>query len=94
MNKVERFREIVNDAADLYAKKNADYGDSFGETWNKLGPVSGITRMWDKMNRITSLIRGNENHFESLEDNLKDLICYSTMALIEVENAKEQNNEK
>lgn len=92
MDKVKRFKEIVNEAADLYAKKNADYGDSFGDTWRRLGPVSGLTRMYDKLNRASSLIKGSENHFESLEDTLKDLLCYSTMALMELEidRSKEQ----
>lgn len=83
-NKVEMFREIVDDMANLYAKKNENYGDSFGETYQKLGPISGITRLYDKLNRATSLVKGGDNHFESLEDTFLDMACYSIMNLIEL----------
>ena len=36
------------------------------------------------MHRATSLVKGDENHFESLEDTFKDLACYSIMNLIEM----------
>jgi hypothetical protein len=30
MNRVEEFKKIVNDMAELYAKKNANYGNKTG----------------------------------------------------------------
>ena len=33
-------------------KKNRDYGDSFGNTFRELGPITGLTRLLDKVNRI------------------------------------------
>ena len=86
--KVIRFREIVNDMADLYEKKNKNYGNSFGELFENLGPTSGLVPLWNKLHRATSLIKGNKNNFESLEDTFKDLACYAIMNLIEMEAQK------
>lgn len=45
-NNVQEFKDIANDLGELYEKKNAAYGNSFGETYQKLGigPVSKIRR--------------------------------------------------
>ncbi len=84
MNRVEEFKKIVNDMAELYAKKNSNYGNSFGETFEKLGPISGVTRLYDKMNRAIALVKGDENNFESLEDTFVDMACYAIMNIIEM----------
>ena len=88
MNKVKRFKEIVNELADLYEKKNANYGDSFGKLYHDLGPVAGLVPLHNKLDRLTSLVRGDENHFESIEDTLRDLANYAIMNLIEMESSK------
>jgi len=87
MNKLEKFRKIANELADLYEKKNNDYGDSFGETWKKLGNVSALTRMSDKFNRLLSLMKGKDQQIkqESIKDTLIDLAAYSIMTIIEIE---------
>ena len=87
--KSNEFRSIVNEMADLYEKKNDNYGDSFGQLYKELGPTAGLVPLWNKLHRATSLIKGNKNNFESLEDTLKDLACYAIMNLIEL---KENNN--
>lgn len=83
--KSNRFRSIVNEMADLYEKKNSNYGDSFGQLFEELGPTAGLVPLWNKLHRATSLIKGNKNNFESLEDTFKDLACYAIMNLIEME---------
>lgn len=88
--RIERFHEIVNDMANLYAKKNTNYGNSFGESYEEWGPIAGVVRLSDKFNRIKSLIKGDTNNFESIEDTLKDLACYSVMLLIEIEHDKKE----
>ena len=89
MNKVKRFKEIVNELADLYEKKNANYGDSFGKLYHDLGPVAGLVPLHNKLDRLTSLVKGDENHFESIEDTLRDLANYAIMNLIEMEASKD-----
>lgn len=92
--KVIRFREIVNDMADLYEKKNKNYGNSFGELFEKLGPISGLVPLHNKLDRATNLVNGGVNNFESLEDTFKDLACYAVMNLIEMEATAKKEDEK
>jgi hypothetical protein len=84
IDKAKMFREIVNEMADLYEKKNANYGDSFGQLFDALGPISGLVPLHNKLDRATSLIKGNKNNFESLEDTFKDMACYAIMNLMEM----------
>ena len=88
--KVKRFREIVTNMADLYEKKNSNYGDSFGKLYSDLGPVAGLVPLHNKLDRATSLVQGEKNNFESLEDTFKDLACYAIMNLIEMEAQKDK----
>lgn len=92
-DKVKRFREIATSLADLYEKKNHNYGDSFGKLYRDLGPVAGLVPLHNKLDRATSLIKGDTNHFESLEDTLRDLASYSIMNLIELEEARKNDEE-
>ena len=94
---VTLFREITQKMADTYAKKNADYDDSFGKSLDEFGLVAGIVRMSDKFNRIKNLTKQSnapENcgiettpqvRDESIKDTLLDLACYSVMALVWLE---------
>lgn len=43
MDKVKEFEKISKEQCELYAKKNKVYGDSFGETFSKLGIISAVT---------------------------------------------------
>jgi hypothetical protein len=88
--KSNKFRSIVNEMADLYEKKNSNYGDSFGQLFEELGPTAGLVPLWNKLHRATSLIKGDKNNFESLEDTFKDLACYAIMNLIEMEAQKDK----
>lgn len=90
MNKVQEFRNIVNKMADTYEKKNSNYGDSFGKLFGELGAVSGLVPLYNKLHRATSLINGDTNHYESLEDTLIDMACYAIMNVIEMRNKKEK----
>lgn len=91
---VELFREIVNEMADLYEKKNSNYGNSFAELYNKLGPTSGLVPLHNKLNRAMSLVSGEKSNFESLEDTFKDLASYTVMNIIELRKAQGEKDEK
>ena len=90
--KADRHMEICRQMNDTYRIKNEAYGDSFGETYRKLGIISAITRMTDKLNRITALSTGAQNNVkdEAVEDTLIDLANYAIMTKIEIELAKPQ----
>jgi len=92
MDKVEKHRQLCSVLNLTYKQKNEAYGDSFGKTFKELGPVSAITRMYDKFNRVISLTKGAKNEIidESLKDTLLDLSNYCLMYIIELENTEEK----
>lgn len=91
MDKILEHEKICKELNEIYAKKNADYGNSFGDTFQKLGLISAITRISDKYNRICNLATKNSNETkvkdETIEDTLKDLANYCIMTLIEMQHA-------
>ena len=93
MNRIERHFEIVTALNQLYASKNSDYGNSFGETYQKLGIISALTRISDKYNRLVSLATKPEEERkvkdESIQDTLLDLSNYCIMTVIEKKKKKE-----
>lgn len=91
MSKENKFRAIVNEMADLYEKKNSNYGDSFAKLYEELGAIAGLVPLWNKLHRATNLVKGDSSNFESLEDTFKDLACYAVMNLIELEKTKNLN---
>lgn len=87
MTKIERHEELCDNLHELYVQKNKAYGDSFGETYRKLGLISAITRISDKYNRIVNLAT-NENipiGDESIVDTLADLANYALMTAMEIQ---------
>mgnify|MGYP003305399222 CR=1 FL=1 len=84
MTRVEKFKQITEEITALYEKKDKAYGNSFGETYEKLGIISAVTRISDKYNRLCNLATNPnvDDLGESLEDTLKDLAAYSIMTLI------------
>ena len=80
---VEKFREITNEMADLYERKNSDYGDSVHDTYVKYGPVSFLVRMEDKLNRARTLIQKGDQKVndEKIRDTLIDLANYSILLI-------------
>lgn len=89
MDKILEHEKICKELNEIYAKKNADYGNSFGDTFQRLGLISAITRISDKYNRICNLATKNSNETkvkdETIEDTLKDLANYCIMTLIEMQ---------
>ena len=92
--KQKRFRQITYEMMNLYENKNADYGDSFGETYRRLGLVSAVTRIQDKCNRLCNLAvnKGRQRvEDESIRDTLVDLANYAIMTLIELDEEATEN---
>lgn len=90
MDNVKKFKEIANSIGELYEKKNIAYGNSFGNTYKRLGIISAVTRISDKYERLCTIAKNPDidNLGESIEDTLKDLAAYSIMTLIELDNKK------
>ena len=86
-NSVKRHYEIVTELNELYAKKNADYGDSFYETFKEEGLAMARIRLSDKLNRFKSLTKSKDQLVsdESILDTLDDLANYAIMTRIAIE---------
>lgn len=91
MTKLERHKKWCDNLHALYEIKNRAYGDSFGETYKKLGIISAVTRISDKYNRLVNLATHPEidANDESLIDTLVDLANYSIMTAMELGITKE-----
>ena len=92
MTKVEKHAKICSALNELYAKKNHDYGDSFGISFKEEGMAMVRIRLGDKFNRFKALSRGADQQVkdESIKDTLLDLANYAIMTVIEMEN---ENND-
>ena len=81
---VIEFEKITKECVALYAKKNADYGNSFDQGIEALGIGHGVSRLYDKMSRLIQLYKNNEQaqvEDETLDDTLRDLACYAIMIM-------------
>jgi len=80
MNRVEQMKTIQNEALELFAKKNIDYGDAFA----KYGVIGVLMRIEDKLQRCMSITKNGVNLIkdEGIKDTLLDLHNYSAMALM------------
>ena len=89
MNKVEHYAKLCKELNDLYARKNADYGDSFGKSFEEEGLAMARIRLGDKFNRFKTLSRSVERKVldESIRDTLIDLANYALMTVLEMEAA-------
>ena len=94
MDKVQQHRIIGIELNEIYAKKNHDYGDSFGDTYKKLGIISAVTRISDKHNRLVSLCTKPEEERkvkdESIIDTLMDMANYCIMTIMELKDEEDQ----
>lgn len=72
--------KIQSEALELFARKNADYGDSFA----KYGVIGVLMRIEDKLQRSLSITNNGINLVkdEGIRDTLIDLHNYSAMALM------------
>lgn len=94
-----RFQELLTEIADIFGRKNADYGGNADPFANfreaeKLGVsafLGCLVRMGDKWSRIQTLVaKGEANRAvmdESLADTLRDLATYSLIAICLYEEA-------
>lgn len=84
--KKNHHEELCKLLHETYLVKNEKYGDSFGKSVTKYGPIVALTRMSDKFNRIENLILqpNMDCGDEPIYDTLLDLANYSLMTYIEL----------
>ena len=86
-HKLKHHEELCDQIHETYRIKNADYGDSFGSVYRKLGMVSALTQITHKYERLMQLGLSDKQQVkdESLKDTLLDLANYCLMTVMEVE---------
>ena len=84
-DKVRKHERICKELNDIDARKNKDYGDSFGRSFAEYGMTMPCIRLDDKLQRLKNLTRNGSASVndESIEDTLLDLANYAIMTLIE-----------
>ena len=84
--KPERHQALCAELNQLYARKNADYGDAFHLTFVEEGLAMSRIRLSDKLNRFKTLSRGAGQNVadESIRDTLMDLANYALMTVMEL----------
>ena len=89
-NKVRHHDSSCEELNEIYARKNHDYGDSFGKGYAEYGMVMTVIRLEDKRNRLKSRLKSlikaeSLVKDESINDTLMDLANYAIMTVIERE---------
>jgi len=79
-DRVKQMKEIQERALELFARKNADYGDAFAT----FGVIGVLVRIEDKIKRALSISNTGVTlvNDEGLQDTLLDLHNYAAMALM------------
>ena len=91
MGNYDRHQELCKKIHETYIQKNQAYGNSFGDTYEKLGIISAVTRITDKYNRLVNLATNPsvDKGDESIVDTLLDMANYALMTVMEIEKEKE-----
>lgn len=88
---VQHFADIAGSMQNLYARKNADYGNSFDRSLDKFGIVAAAVRIGDKMNRMESLVdKAPLVKGESMRDTLLDMASYCIMTTMWLDRKREE----
>ena len=84
---IDTVRELLDEAGNLLLRKQMDYGPT-NISKAPGGPINGLrVRMHDKIARINNLIdKGVDPQNESLRDSFIDLLNYSAIAIMVLEN--------
>ena len=94
---VKKHGEICIFLNEVYEKKNKDYGNSFEETYKRLGIISAVTRIADKMSRLESLATKPEEERlvkdESIKDTVLDMANYCIMLAMELERESDERKD-
>lgn len=78
--------KILEEIHDTYLRKNADYGNSFGEQFQEHGILSLIIRLDDKLRRLKQLYKNKAQvKDESVRDTILDLSNYGIMGVMEID---------
>lgn len=83
---IEKYDTIINETRTILINKNKDYGEAYKE----FGLIGLLARINEKIKRCLTITKTEivYNNDEKLKDTLQDLINYSILTLIELEEKK------
>ncbi len=73
--------DICDEIISTLKKKNDDYGNSYIKNIERFGKQAMLIPMFNKLDRLESLSKKENQNFESFEDSLRDLTGYCLMAI-------------
>lgn len=73
--------DICDEILSTLKKKNDDYGNSYIKNIERFGKQAMLIPMFNKLDRLESLSKKENQNFESFEDSLRDLMGYCLMAI-------------
>lgn len=77
---VEQFKELTESLAELYERKNHDYGNSFENNLDEFGLLPALIRLKEKYDRFRTLSTTKAAvDDENIEDTLMDMASYCIM---------------
>lgn len=87
-SRIKQLEAVQIEGRDLFAKKNADYGDAFA----KYGPIGVLVRIGDKIQRMQSITKSGITLVkdEKMRDSLIDLHNYAAMAIMLIDETQAQ----
>lgn len=92
---VFRFRDILDEMAKTYEKKNHDYGDAYAEGYKLFGHTQLLSRRYEKFCRVYNLLNHTERKVldESVLDTLTDMANQCVILRMMIENNDFENVE-
>lgn len=71
---VKAFKAILNEMAETYKAKDADYGSAYDDGYRLFGYTQLLSRIYEKFSRVKHLLDGNKpNVAENIYDTLTDM---------------------
>lgn len=71
---VKAFKAILNEMAETYRAKDADYGSAYDDGYRLFGHTQLLSRIYEKFSRVKHLLDGNKpNVAENVCDTLTDM---------------------
>ena len=91
---MSNYKKVLDELYSTVEEKNHDYGDSFEKTLDEFGITAVAIRLNDKVERLKTLTKGIYAKVdESIEDTLRDVAGYSTLALAYLDDHKVAKND-
>ena len=90
-SRVAQMTQVQSEGLEIFRKKNSDYGDAFAT----YGVIGVLVRMGDKILRAQSITNSSISlvNSETLRDTLIDLHNYSAMAIMLLDEPKDEHKE-